>query len=152
MIRFDQQELATVLAALRMFQRHYEDHDAFEIRRDWPEHFKTNGGRVIKPLGTEDIDSLCERINTENGSHKETVTTDSKKKPCHHPQGGFCPDCVAPGLTPTLTREQVAKIDEFAAYWIEDETMLPALAAKLRKVISADVAADRQATRVREAR
>jgi len=58
-----QENTATILAALRMFQQRYEDKDAIAIRRDWPEHF---GG--VDPLSTEDIDALCEEINAGNGA------------------------------------------------------------------------------------
>ena len=61
--RFDENELATVLAALRMFQKNYEDVNGDAIANDWPEHFTRDDGSRIEPLGTEDIDSLCERIN-----------------------------------------------------------------------------------------
>lgn len=58
MAKLDKSDLATILAALRMFQRTYRDRDAKAIRADWPEHFQR-----IKPLGTADIDTLCERLN-----------------------------------------------------------------------------------------
>ena len=153
MIRFDKEELATVLAALRMFQRNYEDRDAFHIRRDWPEHFRTNGGRTIKPLGSEDIDALCERINTDNSDQIDgpKVKTASKKRACHHPQGGFCAECIAPGLNAVLSREMVSKIDEFAAHWIESEDRLPGFATRLREMIEREVGADRHAIRIRKA-
>ncbi len=57
-ITFDTEELATVLAALRLFQREYEDFSGDAIREAWPDHFEG-----IEPLGTDDIDTLCERIN-----------------------------------------------------------------------------------------
>jgi hypothetical protein len=55
--KLDPSDIATILAALRMFQRHYEEHDAEEIKADWP-HFED-----APPLGTDDIDTLCEEIN-----------------------------------------------------------------------------------------
>jgi hypothetical protein len=54
------EDKATVLAALRLFQRTYEDKDAEIIHADWKEHF--NNGSIM-PLSTEDIDALCEKIN-----------------------------------------------------------------------------------------
>ena len=62
---FDRSEMATVLAALRMFQQEYEGKHGKVIRADWPEHFTTDKGGLIPPLSTEDIDTLCERINCE---------------------------------------------------------------------------------------
>lgn len=56
-------DLATILAALRLFQAKYEDSDSEAIRADWPEHFKDSDGKPIAPLGTDDIDALCERLN-----------------------------------------------------------------------------------------
>ena len=65
---FDASDLATTLAALRLFQREYEDCDSVAIAEAWPEHFTIEGEgeeRTVtpQPLGTEDIDALCERIN-----------------------------------------------------------------------------------------
>lgn len=34
------EDLATILAALRLFQKTYRDKDAATVRRDWPEHFR----------------------------------------------------------------------------------------------------------------
>jgi hypothetical protein len=73
----DASDVATILAALRMFQEAYEDYDATSIAEDWPNHFEVQspggevGGQdvsdelivVPQPLGSEDIDALCERIN-----------------------------------------------------------------------------------------
>lgn len=55
----DSSDVATILAALRMFQEAYEDEDAEAMRTDWPNHFEG-----IEPLGTSDINTLCENINT----------------------------------------------------------------------------------------
>ncbi len=54
----DSEDVATILAALRSFQERYENIPARAMREDWPRHF-----RGVKPLGTEDISELCERIN-----------------------------------------------------------------------------------------
>jgi len=62
-IALDENELATVLAALRMFQERYDGFSDEGIRDEWPEHFVDNDGVCIEPLGSEDIDTLCERIN-----------------------------------------------------------------------------------------
>lgn len=56
--RQKREDLATILAALRLFQRTYAGQKAAAIRKDWPEHF-----RGIRPLSTEDIDRLCEEMN-----------------------------------------------------------------------------------------
>jgi hypothetical protein len=71
-------------------------------------------------------------------------------KNCHHPQGGFCAECIAPGLNAALSREMVAKIDEFAAHWIEGEDRLPGFAQRLRTMIEKEVGADRHALRLRQ--
>lgn len=55
----DSSDVATILAALRMFQEAYEDESSDAIEADWPNHFEG-----IEPLGTEDINTLCENINT----------------------------------------------------------------------------------------
>jgi hypothetical protein len=63
----DASDVATVLAALRLFQREYQDVDAVHIADAWPMHFNVKGEKdpevVPQPLGSEDIDALCERIN-----------------------------------------------------------------------------------------
>lgn len=56
--------LATVLAALRLFQRHYENVHGDDIRREWPEQFTANNGDAIEPLSTDDIDALCVDLNS----------------------------------------------------------------------------------------
>ena len=75
--KLDASDYATILAALRMFQRRYEDCDATAIANDWPDHFEIDethrvfdrDGQCIEqpvipePLGSEDIDRLCEEIN-----------------------------------------------------------------------------------------
>lgn len=57
-VKKHEENKATILAALRLFQKTYRDKDAKVIRKDWPEHFYD-----IAPLGSEDIDALCEEIN-----------------------------------------------------------------------------------------
>ena len=63
--KLDASDIATILVALRMFQRHYEDVDANGIIGDWPDYFSSdaNDGLPGAPLGSEDIDTLCEEIN-----------------------------------------------------------------------------------------
>ena len=60
---FDESELATVLAALRLFQKHFDNCDGDSIAAEWPDHFTRADGTLLPPLGTDDIDTLCERIN-----------------------------------------------------------------------------------------
>lgn len=55
--KLDSSDIATILAALRLFQRTYEDTHGDDIRKAW-EHFAE-----AEPLGSEDIDRLCEEIN-----------------------------------------------------------------------------------------
>lgn len=57
-VELDSSELATVLAALREMQSVWEGKDAKAMREAFPDHFHD-----VKPLGTEDISTLCERIN-----------------------------------------------------------------------------------------
>jgi len=67
----DASDVATILAALRLFQREYEDMDAVQIADAWPMHFNVQTRSQYEdsatvepmPLGTMDIDALCERIN-----------------------------------------------------------------------------------------
>jgi hypothetical protein len=59
----DASDIATILAALRCFQERYEGSNGKAIVEDWPDHFTNARGKRIRPLGTEDIGTLCERIN-----------------------------------------------------------------------------------------
>jgi hypothetical protein len=64
----DSSDVATILAALRLFQKEYEDFDSVSIADAWPMHFNVQGdGDDItvepEPLGSIRIDDLCERIN-----------------------------------------------------------------------------------------
>ena len=63
--KLDASDIATILASLRMFQKRYEDCDATVIINDWPDHFSSdaNDGKPGAPLGSDDIDDLCEQIN-----------------------------------------------------------------------------------------
>ena len=59
-LTFDARETATILSALRMFQEKFEGRNADHIRAFTPGgHFEPD----IEPLGTDDIDTLCEKIN-----------------------------------------------------------------------------------------
>lgn len=70
----DPSDLATVLAALRLFQKTYQDCDAATLAADFPDHFtigepQDGDPKAVAhpiPLGTEDIDVLCERLNFGN--------------------------------------------------------------------------------------
>ena len=55
-MKFTDRELATVLAALRMWQR-------LGVARDCPEQDIATDGGNIKPLHDHDIDDLCDRVN-----------------------------------------------------------------------------------------
>jgi hypothetical protein len=59
----DPSNLATVLAALRLFQRTYEDHEAKDIYDAFPDHFAPVNGKQPEPLSTDDIDALCVDLN-----------------------------------------------------------------------------------------
>ena len=66
------QELGTILAALRFWQKHGpKQKDSFFDRIEMDEQdalnaIRTNGGEFPTDLGIENIDSLCERINNGN--------------------------------------------------------------------------------------
>lgn len=62
--KLDQSDIATILAALRLFQETYENEDAAAIYEDWEEHFTDEDNRMIKPLGSDDINTLCREINS----------------------------------------------------------------------------------------
>jgi hypothetical protein len=59
----DASNLATVLAALRLFQRTYDGYAAKHIYDAFPDHFVAADGSKIEPLGTDDIDALCVDLN-----------------------------------------------------------------------------------------
>jgi hypothetical protein len=70
--RLSDRELATVLAALRFWQSHgppqpNSDFDRLESDdQDALDEIQTGSGR-FDPLTTEDIDHLCERLNSGDG-------------------------------------------------------------------------------------
>ena len=55
-------ELGTVLCALRFLQRHHGHIETTE--QDMLNEIRTGNG-AFKPLSTEEIDGLCERLNDE---------------------------------------------------------------------------------------
>ena len=57
LVKLNFKDIATILAALRLFQKEYRDKDSDVIREDWPDHFEG-----VMPLGSDDISTLCERI------------------------------------------------------------------------------------------
>lgn len=60
--KLDSSDIATILAALRMFQKYYRD-NAADMRADWPEHFLDGAGRILETPSLKYIDQLCEEIN-----------------------------------------------------------------------------------------
>lgn len=58
--QFDTRELATILAALRYWQREGASGNSVDTE---PEHDILTDGGEIEPLTAEEIDALCERIN-----------------------------------------------------------------------------------------
>src|SRR5258708_694829 len=56
-MNLDPRKLATVLAALRLWQREFDTPE--EYLDAFPEHFED-----YRPLDTDEIDELCERLNT----------------------------------------------------------------------------------------
>jgi hypothetical protein len=73
----DPSNLATVLCALRLFQREYEGCEAKDIYEAWPDHFPVVDGKQPEPLGTDDIDTLCEELNC--GPAQPPAPPDSKQ-------------------------------------------------------------------------
>jgi len=63
-MQFNNRELGTVLAALRMWQAQVTDSKAFPVIPERYAAIATDGG---PPLNAEEIDDLCERINTDEG-------------------------------------------------------------------------------------
>ena len=62
-MEFTDQEHATILAALRLWQRHIDPNDKPEVQRIFakgrsPLHFEDDA-----PLTFAEIDNLCERLN-----------------------------------------------------------------------------------------
>jgi hypothetical protein len=89
----DESNLATILAALRLFQKEYEDFDDDSIAKVWPDHFTRDDGTLIPSLGTEDIDTLCEALNDPG------TTEDCRVCGEHYDLGGdgydgLCPSCA----------------------------------------------------------
>ena len=56
--KLDANEIGTILAALRLFQKEYDRASARPIQDDWPDQFED-----CLPLNSECIDTLCEHIN-----------------------------------------------------------------------------------------
>jgi hypothetical protein len=54
----NQNDLATILAALLCFQEQYENEDADVIFADFENQFTTLDGGHLAPLSTKDIDTL----------------------------------------------------------------------------------------------
>lgn len=70
-IELGEDGLATVVAALRVFQRTYKYRDVEDISADFPEiftaeHFQFGAVLEPAPLGASDIDDLCEQLNRSN--------------------------------------------------------------------------------------
>lgn len=63
--KLDASDLNTIIVALRLFQKHYEDKDAVEIANDWPDYFELLDQDDVRPvpLGSRDIKQLCADIN-----------------------------------------------------------------------------------------
>lgn len=63
--KLDASDLATIIVGLRMFQQKYDGLSATVIFADWPDHFSPDveSAKPGCPLGSEDIDKLCEQLN-----------------------------------------------------------------------------------------
>ena len=112
----DPSNLATVLAALRLFQRTYDGYAAKHIYDAFPDHFVAADGSKIEPLGTDDIDALCVDLN------------------CGAPAAA--PATVEP--RPHLAQEIIAEMESWAwpvAATKEHEAMKMINAARVREII-----------------
>jgi hypothetical protein len=65
--QLSKREIATILAALRFFQREAEK---FNMVEAFPEYFECG---ELTPLGNAEIDALCEDINTDISTHAESA-------------------------------------------------------------------------------
>lgn len=64
---FTKRELATVLAALRYWQKFVERHRSLPIEEHFDPKFDAHGRftiHAIQPLSLHEIDTLCERLNS----------------------------------------------------------------------------------------
>lgn len=66
----NERELATVLAALRLFQRTDSAHSG-------PENDIASNGGAIEPLSNAEIDDLCERLNVRPGIDDDQLPAES---------------------------------------------------------------------------
>lgn len=106
----DASNLATILAALRLFQRTYDGHEAEDIYEAFPEHFEPADGKQPLPLGSEDIDALCEQLNFGDGI-----------APAAAPP--LTPTLPAPATVPTCPEcgkhEVIIHVDAYANYALQ---------------------------------
>ena len=69
-LRVNRRELATILAALR-----FHEDENLQAGRDVPDHLvkeiATDGG-LFKPLKSQEVNKLCERLNTDEGQPADT--------------------------------------------------------------------------------
>lgn len=73
-IRLDDREHATVMAALRMWQRN--GLGSSTLLAKFPEYdIATNAGAIETPLDDAEIDTLCERINISHRATPEQIAT-----------------------------------------------------------------------------
>lgn len=104
-------QIATILAALRLFQREAE---RFNMTEAFREHFE-NG--AIKPLSTEEIDFLCESIGVDT---KDTayITREFVRQDCGiHGAELSDEDCDVIIAEVRLLTEQ-GKFNHSGVYWI----------------------------------
>ena len=81
-VQLDSRELATVLAALRFHQA--ENLQGGEgIPDKFIREIATDGGR-IQPLGCEEIDSLCQRLNTPGGAPRPMKLYETEAEGLYH--------------------------------------------------------------------
>ncbi len=70
-VKLGEDSVSTVIAALRLFQRTYKYRDVEDISTDFPEiftaeHFRFGAVLQPTPLGTKDIDALCDLLTCSN--------------------------------------------------------------------------------------
>ena len=60
---FEYSERQTILAALKLFRERFDEANALDIAKYFPEFFRLEGSRIVpQPLGSDDIDVLIQAI------------------------------------------------------------------------------------------
>ncbi len=92
-VDLDENELATVLAALRYFQDEFDNVDAKGIYEAFPLHFRRADDTFIEPLGSDDISTLCQQINAASETQCLTCGTLTPVSSCPVCGEPICSEC-----------------------------------------------------------